>query len=1334
MSVAAGVAFTSPSSIQRQRQNNQPSPSISDPEFPAVSTHKQNHTDPLASEREINEDRVRATFEANEVDDVPAPHMNTAVDADIAVDNDDEDGILHGRDQERVQQESSHSPCKSPPNDYFERSLTDDIPDYDFPDAYTSLPENEAFLPLPDNSNSLDDGTGSSSDDDEFLGDFNDDLKDQRTGGSNYSSISPTYEETARSILHNLRRKFKAGTFIGLITLYGKPRLTLEGYRHVASLLKPYQHIPGATTLRQNVFPFLVKHRFVSSERIKCPLKQNKPTPPPSLGRYNSSNKTDAVRVLPSQWARFDVRCFHTLRGLVCLSQCKCFPRNGDDDVRIESVPRVSDSHYSTSDGHIQSLWVSSDGQPVRAMCGSRIRIHTFNDQVLPSSFIHHPQFNFRSTVFRGESSRYIDGSVLCTFGVHYTATHGARLRSEQPLSMHERSITSFVDDCCIHLQKLCEASRDSENDDTSRPDPNSSGARGAAQWHRGKRRRTSKPTDSCATCSAFRIGDLITLLSVDTVSRSTHMVVYVSRFWPNRVDDDRQLLLFLYRDIHTDSIVSTSIPGFGVPTLLSSPKITDPLNDSTRPTSPRCFTRGILDNGSQFIVIRLLLYADDFNPRSQLFPRGSVGGVYMGLASSHIKTRRSQTTIRVISLTPPGVTTNFILDSIINDLVNGCLNGFDAVDAFGDHVTCFFEVVGFVGDYPASSAVLDVTGHTSLAPCTHCGFQFCSADGVSKFCYTASITSCHSSFRRTQARTKSMRAFGFNKLEGKQFGLQLGDISYNGTPSNAPLLKFCDEFNHQFPGENAPSHINSCRLDGYSLNIIAPDHLLTGLMKGILLTTFRLLPSADAQTEVQILLSHSLADFGFPSHAVFYKNRKLVPGLSMSAIYAIFSIFPAILTTLEYLDNLPTKSMIVHMHRFMCLAFWWPRAETDGLLAWELVHGSGKRDYVSMLHTMSTNFVKSVRKFSEQQPDLASFVDRPNAHRMLELTCHTLRLYSHLLFVSELVFESTHQPLKFNLSRNSTSNSHIYAVELILAKDWLLRIHALWSMFKSTTGSERDCCMNGLMTLFCGKDVDAVKWNTPKMAAAKRDISDHIVSILSGSAEERLQDWYGNTVSLDIVHPKWKITTRLNIDTLPDRERHFLLECAHTLSETIALRLSDLTHAQTAIYFRGYGSSSSSSHERLDRGDIVQVLLDRHDAHSRFIITSDNKTGSLCFFLVGGFLETRASAHTDVAKTFLIVRQCTTSPSHQQQIPNYNKCLVPKASVPPFYNTDDNAFSFIQLTSRVRKVGVIHDCGSTKTCTFNNTTMSVTHSTRTLDGGDFYLFPRNTAYPPRRS
>ena len=89
------------------------------------------------------------------------------------------------------------------------------------------------------------------------------------------------------------------------------------------------------------------------------------------------------------------------------------------------------------------------------------------------------------------------------------------------------------------------------------------------------------------------------------------------------------------------------------------------------------------------------------------------------------IGSQRCSSAVRTITLTPSGMSTNYVFDEIISDIVDGSSKGFDMVDPFGDRVLVFLQMIGFVADYPASSAVLDVMNHNSRAPCTHCTFRY---------------------------------------------------------------------------------------------------------------------------------------------------------------------------------------------------------------------------------------------------------------------------------------------------------------------------------------------------------------------------------------------------------------------------------------------------------------------------------------------------------------------------------------------------------------------------------------------------------------------------------
>ena len=125
-----------------------------------------------------------------------------------------------------------------------------------------------------------------------------------------------------------------------------------------------------------------------------------------------------------------------------------------------------------------------------------------------------------------------------------------------------------------------------------------------------------------------------------------------------------------------------------------------------------------------------------------------------MSPSGLHIRSRRSQGCIRTISLTPSGVSSNSVLEFLIEDLVSGSTVGFDCIDACGTEVRVYFDITGFIGDYPSSSAAVDVSGHTSIAPCTHCSLFLKRKIAMSKYAITVAITSANSCYRKTKRKS----------------------------------------------------------------------------------------------------------------------------------------------------------------------------------------------------------------------------------------------------------------------------------------------------------------------------------------------------------------------------------------------------------------------------------------------------------------------------------------------------------------------------------------------------------------------------------------------------
>lgn len=1095
-----------------------------------------------------------------------------------------------------------------------------------------------------------------------------------------------------------MSKKLGKSNMIALITIYGQSRYSILAYRHLVKVLKEHRKMPSDSTVRLRLLPYILDNLTAKSSTVPFASKSG------VLGFVKrvlvngdtstslaTGNKNNALIIPPSEWARLDLRCYNTFDDITCYSKCRCNTSLGQQDIRIESTDYVrARKRYSERPF---TLWVSKDNVPFQGQVGMTVSLSTFRDQIIPQSVPPSSRLSLRSMVVKNEEHRCIEASILCTYVVQHSAETGPFLSEGLKQKDDEARVVS-VEQCVSLLQRMLP---------TSSPgtDP------------------VSIPSSTSSTTSAkftLNIGDHLTLLSSPDDIRGHCMLVFINRYWASRLDDDRQFIFFVHAS-ESDHAQADWIPAFGMPRFVSQP-VSDQDDMEGRDRGQGCFKTGLLSNGQRFYMYRLLLYADDFNPRSALFPRGSVGGVYMSPAGFSVRTRRSQKTIRTISVTPNGISTNFVLDFIIDDLVSASLDGIQCVDPFGEQIVCYFDILGFLADYPASSTVVDVLGHTASAPCTHCGFVLLRSLLRSRYAFSTILNSCHSMLRRTQWRVTSMRSSGFSTDHARQLGLK--DASGNPIEKRGkfPLLKLAARYNKSLLQLTHSPPFNSDYKDGYQLNIVAPDHLITGLMKGTLFCTFTQLPSDSDRDNLQILLKSSMLEFGFQTQLVFFQKKKLVPGLTMSLIYAIFTVLPALLESMGRLDTIPTKKLIFNLHNFASLAFWWPSLRTDGSQAWAFIHGNNSTHYHSALHRIACNFVRSVDRYVTKHPSLGKYVDRPNTHRLLELTTHTLSIYRHLLYVCELVFESAHQPLKFLLSRNTTSKSHITAAQIIVIKDWIFRIWGSWFRYQSdnSSASERAASMHTLMRLFCGEKFDKLDWAGEHLQPMKSDIQQHIIDVLSGTIGDILCEWYVDNSDDSDKDGQWVVHEREDKLTIQNERRQLYDHATSDLGSILNISPTKFIFPTHVMFRRGFGSCCASSHEKLRVGDVVQVLVSARADKSRFVEPSTSGDGKHSFFLIVGMV---AEHKTNIV---LLIRRCeSTHPSHlSSHLPDYNNPLINRTSIPTSSLNSSNLL-YIRLDVGIRKVGVLHDCKTDSGCRFNSDHRTVAHSRCTLDGGHFF-------------
>lgn len=161
---------------------------------------------------------------------------------------------------------------------------------------------------------------------------------------------------------------------------------------------------------------------------------------------------------------------------------------------------------------------------------------------------------------------------------------------------------------------------------------------------------------------------------------------------------------------------------------------------------------------------------------------------------------------------------------------------------------------------------------------------------------------------------------------------------------------------------------------------------------------------------------------------------------------------------------------------------------------------------YHTALQQLASNYMKSVNRFCTKYSDLVSIIDKPNTHQILELSFHTIFCYNRIWYICELVFKSAHQPLKFDHSRNTFRNSHVYFIHMILTKEWLLRIWELWHIHvnKIETEDDRKHGLIGLIFLLAGEVFENYDWTTQFLTSNLAELRDYIYLIMKVTVEKR--------------------------------------------------------------------------------------------------------------------------------------------------------------------------------------------------------------------------------------
>ena len=218
----------------------------------------------------------------------------------------------------------------------------------------------------------------------------------------------------------------------------------------------------------------------------------------------------------------------------------------------------------------------------------------------------------------------------------------------------------------------------------------------------------------------------------------------------------------------------------------------------------------------------------------------------------------------------------------------------------------------------------------------------------------------------------------------------------------------------------------------------------------------------------------------------------------------------------------------------------------------------------------------------------------------------HTIPIYSHALFVSELVFEGGHQPLKFSLSRSTNANSHIYATQLNLAKDWLVRIAHTFYIIKHGAADKKRSAYRSLLYLFGGTRTVSINWDLPELSFARREAEEFLLGSIDGLVYNFLEQWYGTGEDTFDMEGKWTGTDACDEMEQVTRTHAWL---RHQLARLYGHGMDgstkiDVQFYEKALFYRTgeVNAPPRYKHHVIRPGDSVEMIMDNTRSSKEFV------------------------------------------------------------------------------------------------------------------------------------
>ena len=722
----------------------------------------------------------------------------------------------------------------------------------------------------------------------------------------------------------------------------------------------------------------------------------------------------------------------------------------------------------------------------------------------------------------------------------------------------------------------------------------------------------------------------------------------------------------------------------------------------------------GYMPDGSRYLVYRFALYMDGFKQTKAQRDTRSVGGCYLMPLGLSVEARRGSGSPRVLTIASSATSHNKVLSMVMEDISRAACTGVDGIDPYGRRVRIFLDPVTFFGDYPAAALCADVVGHTGNAYCTHCTVLKRDSATGSRILCTPMNHSRRVGFMRTDARLKSIRESALKKDIYRVIGMKSRDVP---SSQGLPLLQLSENLSRAAgPERNELGEEVIPLIFESSLSCAAvPDHLFNGLIKNMLHVLFDALDNNAARAAVEKRIGSTARENGLPvtGHILRWGSKGEFKGLNNHTMTTLNCI---LLCSAPAFDNQyrATGRQVFRLARslqdFAAAVYFWPVRRIDGDHHADMFTVEGRLKYYGDLQEMARQYLKDCDNVMRSDEEAGAVLDKPNAHRAMELVVHTIPTFGHARNCSEMVLELMHQVFKKWLERNTHENSHLSAVQRALTRDWMGRVFALYKVWQGGDSRERACSELGLRRLILGEHGMILD----ERQEGVTDFRMRFVEALQSSMRSPNAETMGKCGHISLPRARVMTWEADMDDKSNDNEDCAVVQAGlSTLGRMYKLRAGyecrDLTLCKAArlhVTDKYEGKGRSYKYNEVSSGCVISAVCAETD---ECIVRDDERNaGHLKFFAVF------AIAKGPDGKLWVLGQKMGREENGTAG------CQVMQGAA---------ASTVVELGGGVRRAGAAHICDAG--CSGRGRGLDVKHTAGVCDGGVYELWTREDGYPP---